>query len=287
MNSHYFSSEVKPDWKGLINCIQRKGRPERVHFIELYLDDEIKEAICERFNIIDHFSFSDPDFQLKREITIQRFLGYDYVRCGLDDFEMPLDWLVTEDTAGIERKQGREYINEHTGPITNWEEFEKYPWPDPDKAGTRSLEWYQENLPDYMCIIGSGGFAHFAEYLTWLMGFETLCFALFEQRDLVSAISKRLIDIYENSLRRFLDFDRVKLIWGSDDMGFGSSLMISPEDTREFILSVRKTGSLQGPDIRTSLQFFGCSVTNHLLGSALPIRCMHFVKAWMNPLFNS
>ncbi len=54
-----------------------------------------------------------------------------------------------------------------------------------------------------------------------------------------------------------------------------------------FISSVRKTGSLQGPDIRTPLQFFGCSVTNHLLGSALPIRCIHFVKAWMNPLFKS
>ena len=240
MSNNYFSVQIKPDWEGFVNCIKREGTPDRVHFIELFLDKEIKEAICQRFNIIDHLNSDDPDFQLKREIAIQRFLGYDYVRCGLDDFVMPLGRLVTDDTAGIERKEGREYIDEHTGPITNWEEFEKYPWPDPDKSGTRSLEWYRENLPDDMCIIGSGGFAHFAEYLNWLMGFETLCFALFENRGLVSAISKRLIDIYEKSIKKFLDFDRVKLIWGSDDMGFKTSLMISPEDTREFMLPGHK-----------------------------------------------
>ncbi len=240
MKNQYFSVQIKPDWEGLVNCITRKGSPDRVHFIELFLDKEIKEAICQRFNIIDHLSYNDPDYQLKREIAIQRFLGYDYVRCGLDDFEMPLDWLITDDTADNKRKEGREYINEHTGPITNWEEFEKYPWPNPDKASIRSLEWYQENLPDDMCIIGSGGFAHFAEYINWLMGYETLCYALCENRELVSAISKRLIDIYEKSIRKFLEFDKVKLIWGSDDMGFKTSLTISSEDTREFILPGHK-----------------------------------------------
>jgi uroporphyrinogen decarboxylase len=149
---------------------------------------------------------------------------------------MPLERLVTDDTAELTREGGRAYINEQKGPVTNWEEFENYPWPDPEHAGTRALEWYQQNLPDDMCIIGSGGFAHIAEYLSWLMGFETLCFALFEERDLVSAVSSRLMEIYEKSVRILLEFDRVKLIWGSDDMGFKTSLMISPEDTRQFIL---------------------------------------------------
>jgi uroporphyrinogen decarboxylase len=212
--------KITPDWQGLVDCIMRKGTPARVHNIELFLDDEIKDSICDRFNLLENLEESDPDFTFKREITIQRFLGYDYVRCSLDDFEMPLDMLVAEDTAGIKRIEGREYINEQKGPVTNWEEFEKYPWPDPGKCPTTSLEWYEKNLPDDMCIMGSGGFAHFAEFLTWLMGYETLCFALFENRDLVKAISDRLIEIYEKSIGRMLEFDRVKIIWGSDDMGF-------------------------------------------------------------------
>jgi len=231
----FFTSEFKPNWEGLVDCILRKGTPGRVYNIELFLDEEIKEAICKRFGLLNDLKKNDPYFRLKREIAIQRFLGYDYVRCSLDDFEMPLKRLVVIDTAAVKRKSGREYIDELKGPITTWEEYERYPWPDPHNAATRSLEWYHENLPEDMCIIGSGGFAHFAEYLTWLMGYQTLCFALFENRELVAAISKKLIEIYEKVIFRLLEFSRVNLIWGSDDMGFRNGPLISPDDLREFV----------------------------------------------------
>jgi uroporphyrinogen decarboxylase len=87
-----------------------------------------------------------------------------------------------------------------------------------------------------MCVVGSGGFAHFAELLTWLMGYETLCFALYDQRDLVRAIADRLMDLFVGMLERILEFDRVKIIWGSDDMGFKTGTMIGPDDLREFVL---------------------------------------------------
>jgi len=119
----------------------------------------------------------------------------------------------------------------------SWEDFEKYPWPDPHAPSlTREIEWFSRHLPDDMCIIGSGAFAHFAEMLTWLMGYETLCYALYDQRDLVQAITDRLTEFYRVGLQRVLQFDRVKLVWGSDDMGFKTGLMISPADTRQFVL---------------------------------------------------
>ena len=147
-----------------------------------------------------------------------------------------IERLAVRDTAELQRGGRRQFINEHRGPITSWAEFESYPWPDTAKIATRYLQWLQENLPEDMCIIGSGGFAHFAEYLTWLMGYETLCFALFEQRDLVAAISQRLIEIYEAVVQSMLQFDRVRVIWGSDDMGFRSGTLISPRDPAEFVL---------------------------------------------------
>jgi uroporphyrinogen decarboxylase len=238
--SDYFSVNITPDWQQLVDCILRKGTPKRVHNIELFLDEEIKEIICERFDLLSDLSENDLYFKLKREVAIQRFLGYDYVRCGLDDFEMSLRRIVTTDTALTRREGGREYINEHKGPITTRQEFEEYPWPDPDKTATRSLEWYQKNLPEDMCIIGSGGFAHFAEYLTWLMGYETLCYSLFENRELVTDISNRLIWIYEKVIAKLLTFSRVKIIWGSDDMGFRGGPLISPDDLREFVLPGHK-----------------------------------------------
>lgn len=46
--------------------------------------------------------------------------------------------------------------------------------------------------------------------------------------------------MYRRSLRRLLAFDRVKIVWGSDDMGFRSATLISPGDLREFVLPGHK-----------------------------------------------
>ncbi|MDH7568701.1 MAG: uroporphyrinogen decarboxylase family protein [Armatimonadota bacterium] len=227
---------VKPDWESLLRCIRREGTPPRVHFIELFLDPEVQEAVSRRFGLTAEISPADPFFAYRKQIAIQRFLGYDYVRCGLEGMVWPLRRAATIDTAALARAGGRSYVDEHTGPITSWQEFEAYPWPDPQRASTRALEWYSANLPDDMCLIGSGGFAHFAEHLTWLMGYETLCYALHDQRDLVQAIADRLVSIYRVVLEILLQFDRVKIIWGSDDMGYRGGTLISPADLRAFVL---------------------------------------------------
>jgi uroporphyrinogen decarboxylase len=78
------------------------------------------------------------------------------------------------------------------------------------------------------------------ENISWLMGYETLCFALYEQRDLVAAISQRVIDLYRRELERILQFDRVKIVWGSDDLGFKTGTLVSPKDLREFVLPGHK-----------------------------------------------
>jgi uroporphyrinogen decarboxylase len=235
-----FRTEVRPDWEALNACIMRQGTPDRVHHIELFHDEEIKIEIGRRFHLFDELNTDDVFYRLEREIKFQRFLGFDYVRQGVDALDVRLNRIVTEDTADLQRQNGRSYIDERKGPVTNWQEFEQYPWPEPDQITTRALEWYEENLPDDMCVIGSGGFAHFAEYLTWLMGYETLCYSLYDQRDLVKAIADRLNELYVTILNRILEFDRVKIIWGSDDMGFKTGPMIGPDDLREFVLPGHK-----------------------------------------------
>lgn len=235
-----FSRTIEPNWKGFMKNLRREGTPERVYFIELFLDLEIHEAICRRFGLHEGLDPSDPFYAQRLHIKLQRFLGYDFVRVGLDALPMPLNVLRTDDTAPLTREAGRHYQNEHRGPITNWEEFEKYPWPDPTKAGTTILDWLSENLPEDMGMILFGGFAHFCEYLTWLMGYETLCFALYDQRDLVQTISDRLLEMFTVVAERMLRYERIEVIWGSDDMGFRGGTLISPDDLREFVLPGHK-----------------------------------------------
>lgn len=235
-NSPLRAPAPKPDWEALLRCIGRKGTPRRVHVIELFLDSEVQQAVADRFGLLEGVNPADPLFALRRHMAVQRFLGYDYVRCGLDGIVWQFRRASVEDTAPLQRAAGRTFQDEHVGPITNWDEFEQYPWPEPGQWTSASLEWLEAHLPDDMCIIGSGGFAHFAEHLAWLMGYETLCLALFDQPDLVEAIRDRLIGLYRAMLARLLEFDRVKIIWGSDDMGFKTGPLLRPDDLRRYVL---------------------------------------------------
>jgi hypothetical protein len=118
-----FSIDVSPNWEGLLQCIQRRGTPQRVYFIELFLDQEVQQALCERYDLLAGIDPRDSFFEQKRLVILQRFLGYDYMRAGLDDWDMPVRRLSAQDTAGLERVGGRSYMEEHRGPITNWEEL--------------------------------------------------------------------------------------------------------------------------------------------------------------------
>jgi len=77
------------------------------------------------------------------------------------------------DTA-IEASRGkRNWMEEHSGPIGGWDDFEKYPWPEVSKIDFSSLEWMGKNLLDNMgCYDLTGSIL---ERLTWLLGYETLC----------------------------------------------------------------------------------------------------------------
>jgi len=234
-----FSKPFTPDWEEFVECLKRAGTPRRVHGIELFLDEEVKDALCARFNLEDGLDKNDPFFMQRREIVIQRFLGYDYVLCGVEHYDMPLPYMNTADTAGLRRTQGRNYVDEHSGPITSWDEYEAYPWPDPNRFATRALEWYQKNLPEDMCILG-GLYGHFAENIVQMMGYEKLCFSLYDQRDLVQAILDRTLAIDRQVVAHLLEFERVRCVWGSDDMGFRTGPLISPRDMRALVLPGHK-----------------------------------------------
>ncbi len=116
-----FSVPITPNWEGLMRCLKRAGTPDRVYFIELLMDEEMRTAIAERFGLLEGLDPAAPSFACQRQLAVQRFLGYDFVRCGLDDFDLQLTRLAIDDTAGLERSGGRKFVNEHQGPITTWD----------------------------------------------------------------------------------------------------------------------------------------------------------------------
>ncbi|MBE3068997.1 MAG: hypothetical protein IMZ66_02045 [Planctomycetes bacterium] len=265
---HYPGLErpFRPDSEGLIANILRQGTPDRVYHLELFQDGEIADAIAARYGLLDGLRPDDPFYAQQKHIAIQRFCGFDYVCARLEGMDFEMFRQTAADTASLARSGGRSFQDEHQGPIMNREGFERFPWPDAEApAATRELEWYQEHLPDGMCILARG-VAHFAEFLCWLMGYETLCYALYDDRDLVRDLAARLVEIDRVQMRRLLEFDRVKAVFASDDMGFKTGLLISPADMREFVLSGHKTLAAISHDAGRPYLLHSCGNLKDIMG---------------------
>ena len=231
---------IKPDKDALKANLLRKGTPGRVFFMELYEDQEIKDQVCSIYGVGADLDPADPNSARKREIAVQRFLGYDAVGSGIDGMFFPSFGADAADTTdGEQKRAARRWMDETRGPVSTWEEFEKYPWPDPAKLATQSLEWYSKNLPDDMCIYA--GCHSVFENVTWLMGYETLCYALFDTPDLVDAMFERIGSILVKACEILVQFPRVEILFGGDDMGYKTGTMVQASVLKEKSLPWHRT----------------------------------------------
>lgn len=226
---------VSPDFDGLRLCLRREGRPGRVHVVELYQDGAIKEAIAGRFGIGADLNRADPNYSLRREFAMQRFLGYDLVRLHAPESEFRVDVNLDGAAPGDLQTTIQGYkLNEHAGPIHSWEHLERYPWPDAARIDLRAFEWAERHMPPGMK--GYDLAMQVFEATTWLMGYESLFLNLCEDPDLVRALVDRVGACALDYVRLLCQFDCIGVIWGTDDLGHRTSTMVAPEWLREAIL---------------------------------------------------
>jgi uroporphyrinogen decarboxylase len=232
---------ITPDVEEFLSVVKRDKRPERVHFVELFLDDEVKEAIFTRFALSKDLEKSDSFYELRKEIRVHEFLGYDVFRLPViqkDFFRM--SYIDARDTTDIEgqHRGTREWTEEHGGPIQSWKDFESYPWPEVKDIDLRPLEWLEKNLPENMGCYDLT--AHILEMITFLLGYETFCYKMVDEPDLVDALSEKIGQFYVDYTRTLCDFSCVPLAWGSDDMGFRTGTLASPAFLRAKVLPWHK-----------------------------------------------
>ena len=232
-----FSVAVEPDAEELLKVLRREGAPRRLHHLELFLDPEILSAVVERFALGEDLKADTPwELQLARDVRAHAFLGYDVFRVGVmhkDVFPVP-DLQAQDTEAGDQSRGERDWVDEHSGPIRSWEDFERYAWPRIRDIDLAPLEWMEDNLPEGMGCYDLT--AHILEMVTFLQGYETLCYNLYDAPELVEAICGRVGEFYLEYTKLLCDFRCVAVIWGSDDMGFRSSTMVSPDFLRQQIL---------------------------------------------------
>lgn len=233
-----------PDFGRLRQALLRQGVSDRLPLFEVRIDDEMLSAILgERVQNPGYVnrvvqkadgSSREESKRYVQQLALAYYnLGYDYVMLPT---YLPMDThvLVAQDTAPLAREKGRTWVDETQGPISNWAEFERYGWGRAEDADLFQVEHAGDILPDGMgLIVAARGVM---EWLLRLMGFETLCYALTNDPDLVAAVAEQISKPVVEHVRSLSQMDRVSAIVLYDDMGFRTNTFISPRDLRNYVL---------------------------------------------------
>ena len=221
----YPTIDPSPDF-GRLATVFARGIPDRVPFIELFLDEPIMVAIRQaRFSV-------EPARRARETAELFFRLGYDYVPAATA-FGFPYHTVAAKDTAHLPMA-GRSWVQAASGTIETWDDFKRYRWPVPTEDSYAPIEQAAEAMPPGMKLIphGPGGVL---ENVMWLMGYEALSYALADHPDLVEAVFERvgstLVEIFDVLARE----DAVGAVFLGDDMGFKTQTMLSPDALRRYV----------------------------------------------------
>lgn len=226
-----------PDFSELERVLMGKKEPAKVHLAELLIDDIVLQTIQEQYLGSPWIPLSEQtkDHYYQQLVTIYYRLGYDYVPIP----QWPLLWLnhpaslsrSCDDTAGLSRGR-REWVDETKGFISCDRELHQFPWNEiePDYS---ALEITARYLPEGMKIIVSTNlFEHVYENL---VGCEAIFYMLNDNPELLFHVFTRWGQKVYDFYRTVIEMESVGGIFHADDMGFTTSVLISPDDLRYYL----------------------------------------------------
>jgi len=233
-----------PDWETFERVLRGETRPERVRFVELLMDEEVKKNITENFLGKRWVAYS-PDTReeyLLQDVNFWHRMGYDYIRVT-GGGEVSLSWpgkiRETEDTAVLSRGK-RHWAEEGRGIIGSWEDFEKYLWPEPEKIDYSPYEFTSKHLPEGMGMLVCPSSGVFEVASGSLLGLENMAYLLADDPALVEAVFDRVGRTIFSFYRNVVELDNVKGFFQGDDMGYNTATMVAPAVLRKLVLPWHK-----------------------------------------------
>ena len=219
------NNTVTLDLPAAIANIKRQGEPKRVFQFEHGLEDGTKTGLCTRFDLCAGLDKSADDFAFRREIRLCEFLGTEFLRV----FPGGIVW------PGLDIKLG--FVPPPVGPIQSWEDFETYAWPRIEQVDFSSVEWFEHNLPENITL---WAMVCLFQQVSYLVGFEPLCLMLYDDRELVKAITDKVSEFFLKYTEALSQFSRIGAICVGDDMGHKTGTLIKPDDLRELFIPWQK-----------------------------------------------
>lgn len=240
MNLKVPLKKPRPDFEKFKKVILGEERADKTHFVELVIDYEVKKYITEKYIGEKWIEYNDENKEdyIRQEINFWYKMGYDYVRIA-GGIIFPRKERRTKDTAILSRGE-RGWVEEGTGMITNWYDFENYPWPKKEEIDYSIYEIAIKNLPDGMKLLvcpSSGVFEIASEFL---LGFENMSYLLIDNFLLVEAVFNKVGEIICEFYKNIVELDNVEGFFQGDDLGFKTSTFLSPEYLRKLVIPWHK-----------------------------------------------
>lgn len=214
---------LDPDFQRLRRVLMLEGEPDRVPNAELHVDWQIKQAFLGR-----------PIETVQDDVDFWYRAGYDYIYLRANyEYRMVGDGFREEDRTYSGDMQVSKWGGDEESLVSTWEEYEAYPWPDPDTIDYSNLEACARLLyPGMKIISGVGGI--FTR--VWrIMGFEPFCYALVDQPDLVAELFRRVGETQVEVFRRIVEMDEIGAMWYGDDLAYHSGTMVHPKVLRTYL----------------------------------------------------
>lgn len=214
---------LEPDFNRVLTVLRLAGEPDRVPNMELHVDWQVKEAFLGR-----------PIRSVQDDVDFWYRAGYDYIHLRANyEFRMVGDGHREQDRLYAGDMQLSKWEGEERSLVAGWDDFEAYPWPDPDRIDARNLDECARCLhPGMKIISGVGGI--FTR--VWrIMGFETFALALKDRPELVAALFRRVAEIQLAVFRRIIGLEGIGAMWYGDDLAYYTGTMVRPEVLRRFL----------------------------------------------------
>ena len=212
-------------WEGFVRNLRREATPERVYCFEHGISENLQEQLAMHFGLWDALGGSEDYSRLMKPVAVNRFLGLELLRVCPPRGRMTVP----------ERHEGWE--DEQSGIISSWEDFDKFPWPDPAAADFSCLEFYDKVLPRDMRTFAV---IDLWESVRALLGFAPFCFLLYEDPPLVREVTRKVAEYDLALVRSYCDFDCHAVVYISDDFGHKTAPMMAPKVIREYFLPWHK-----------------------------------------------
>ena len=218
--------EPRPDFERYMKALHCE-EPDRVPLGDWHVDQRPKEAFMGRKLVT-----------LKDHVDFWYAAGFDFVATSsgiLEPVRAPEGITVKGDSVHTEYgdRVSREWAVEHEGVITNWEQFEKYPWPSVDDFDLSKWDILDKILPPGMKAILLLGKIYTPVWM--YMGAEVFFQALESDEELVAAMFQKVGEIQYETFLRVIEHPCVGAVLHPDDIAHNTGLLVHPKYLRKYV----------------------------------------------------